>query len=72
VFGRLTRAKESIPGGYLPLGLSRGARLARPVTKDSFVTYRDVEMDETLFSLKMRRSMEEEFMRSPDNPGSSH
>lgn len=72
VFGRLTRAKESIPGGYLPLGLSRGARLARPVTKDSFVTYRDVEMDETLFSLKMRRSMEEEFMRGPDDPGSSH
>jgi predicted homoserine dehydrogenase-like protein len=64
VFGRLTASRESVPGKYLPLGLSRGARLMRPVKKDSFVTYHDVELDETGLAFKTRRIMEDDFLKA--------
>jgi predicted homoserine dehydrogenase-like protein len=59
VFGRLTPAEASIPRKHLPLGLSRGARLKRPVTKDDIVTYDDVELDETQLSFTTRKAMED-------------
>ncbi len=59
VFGRLVRADESVANQYLPLGLSRGAKVIRPVSKDALLTYDDVKLDETPLSFKMRREMEE-------------
>lgn len=60
VFGRLTTARESVASRYLPLGLSRGARVIRPVSKDSFVTYDDVLLDDKPLSFRIRRGLEEE------------
>ncbi len=58
VFGRLVRADESLSHQYLPLGLSRGGRMIKPVAKDSIVTYHDVALDETLLSFKLRKKLE--------------
>ncbi len=59
VFGRLTEAQESLAGRYLPMGLSRGAKMTKPVSKDSFVTYHDVEMNENTLAFKVRKALEE-------------
>jgi predicted homoserine dehydrogenase-like protein len=61
VFGRLTAAEKSIRDKHLPLGLSRGARMKRPVAKDAIVTYDDVELDETQLSFRTRKTMEKDF-----------
>jgi predicted homoserine dehydrogenase-like protein len=58
VFGRLVRADESLSHQYLPLGLSRGGRMIKPVAKDAIVTYHDVALDETLLSFKLRKKLE--------------
>ncbi len=50
VYGHLVRADRSIPGGYLPIGLSQGGKLRRPVAKDSILTYQDVTLDVNRFS----------------------
>jgi predicted homoserine dehydrogenase-like protein len=60
VYGRLVRAEASLRNAYLPMGLTGNARLIRPVAKDGFLTYADVELDETLLSFTLRKSMEEE------------
>ncbi len=67
VFGRLTAVDESVPGRYLPLGLSRGAKLVRSLAKDSFVTYDDVVLDDISLAFKVRRSLEKEFSHN-DRP----
>jgi predicted homoserine dehydrogenase-like protein len=67
VFGRLTAARESIGGSHLPLGLSRGARMKKAVLKDSFVTYDDVDLDESQLSVKTRRTMEADYKSGPKN-----
>jgi len=59
VFGRLVTAKESLANKYLPMGLSRGAKMIKPVPKDSFVTYDDVGMDETTLAFRIRKTLEE-------------
>lgn len=64
VYGRLVQANESISRGYLPMGLSNKAKLLHPIARDSILTYNDVELDEELFSHKMRRRIEEEFRNS--------
>jgi predicted homoserine dehydrogenase-like protein len=64
VYGRLVRAKESLAHGCLPMGLASHARLVRPVKRDALVTYADVELDQSLFSYKLRRTMEREFRAS--------
>lgn len=61
VFGRLVQADESVQGRYFPIGLSTGARVIRPLAKDSILTYDDVRVDDRLFSYKLRKSVEEEF-----------
>ena len=58
VFGRLVRADDSLKNGYLPLGLTGGARLSQPVAKDTPLTYDDVELDDSLLSYQLRKSME--------------
>ena len=64
VFGRLTTARESVANRYLPLGLSRGARVIRPVSRDAFVTYDDVLLDDKPRSFRIRRSLEEEVRKA--------
>ncbi len=61
VYGRLARADDSIAGGYLPMGLSHGAKLLRPVKKDSILTYQDVELDRSQLSYKLRKELEGDF-----------
>jgi len=58
VFGRLVTARESLTNRYLPLGLSSNAKLIKPVDKDAYVTYDDVELDETSFALRIRKTLE--------------
>jgi predicted homoserine dehydrogenase-like protein len=60
VFGRLTRAKDSLKGSYLPIGLTGGARMIRPVTKGNILTYHDIELDQSAFAYTLRHSMEVE------------
>ena len=59
VFGRLIRADESLSKRYLPMGLSRGAKMIEPVAKDSLVTYSDVEMDENTLAFRVRKTLED-------------
>ena len=58
VFGRLVRADESLMNSYLPWGLSRGARMVKSVAKDSFVTYGDVNLDESTLAFRVRKALE--------------
>ena len=59
VFGGLVTAEESLTNRYLPMGLSRGAKMIKPVPKDSFVTYHDVEMDVNTLAFRVRKTLEE-------------
>jgi predicted homoserine dehydrogenase-like protein len=59
VHGGLVRAQESLQRGLLPIGLASHAKLVRPVAKDAMVTYADVAVDETLFSYRLRKAMED-------------
>jgi predicted homoserine dehydrogenase-like protein len=58
VFGCLVTAEESLKNKYLPMGLSRGAKMIKPVPKDSFVTYNDVETDEKTLAFRVRKTLE--------------
>ncbi|RJQ48655.1 MAG: flagellar biosynthesis protein FlgA [Desulfobacteraceae bacterium] len=60
VFGRLARAEESILSGFLPMGLTDRAKVTAPVSKGSVLTYKDVELDESAFAFRLRKSMERE------------
>lgn len=60
VFGRLTRAEDSLSDGYLPMGLTDHAKVTAHVSKDTVLTYDDVELDESSFAYRLRRSMEQE------------
>jgi predicted homoserine dehydrogenase-like protein len=64
VFGRLVRADESVSNRYLPIGLSHGRKMVKPVTQDSILTYEDIELDETTLSFKIRKALEEELGRA--------
>ena len=61
VFGRLISARESLTNRYLPLGLSSDATLTKPIAKDTYVTYDDVELDETSLAFRIRKTLEEEY-----------
>lgn len=58
VFGKLVRAADSLEHAYLPMGLTGGARVGRPVARDTILTYADVALDESQLSFKLRKSME--------------
>lgn len=58
VYGQLVPADESIQNRYLPTGLTEKTKIIRPVKKDTILTYDDVEIDENLFSYKMRKAIE--------------
>jgi predicted homoserine dehydrogenase-like protein len=61
VYGKLRPAAFSLERNALPLGLAHGARLIRDVPQDGTVSWDDVEVDETLDAVMLRRSLEAEF-----------
>ena len=58
VAGQLRPARISVPMGALPLGLTGGVKLVRDVARDQVLTYADVEIDEGLTAVKLRREVE--------------
>ena len=58
VAGQLRPASASLRAGALPLGLTGGLRLRRAVKADQVLHYEDVELDETLTALRLRRETE--------------
>jgi predicted homoserine dehydrogenase-like protein len=60
VAGGLRQAKDSVAGGYLPLGLAHKVKLIRPVKDGEPVTYADVEIDASSAAYKLRKQMEQD------------
>lgn len=58
VAGQLRPARISVPMGALPLGLTGDLRVCRLVKADQILTYADVELDESLTALRLRREVE--------------
>lgn len=63
VFGKLAPAAVSLDHNALPLGLAHGAKLIRDVPKDRTVSWDDVDADESLLAVQVRRELEDEFRR---------
>jgi predicted homoserine dehydrogenase-like protein len=63
VYGQLVPAAVSLEKGYLPLGLSAGVRLQRPVAAKRPVEWGDIEQPESSRALELRRRMEREFVQ---------
>lgn len=60
-FGKLAPARISLERNALPLGLAHGMKLKRDVPKDGTVSWDDVDADETLLAVQIRRQLETEF-----------
>ena len=58
VFGKLMRAEESLDKNILPLGLTGNARVVKPVTKDTPLTYDSVEVDTSGIAYRLRKELE--------------
>lgn len=58
VAGQLRPTSISVPMRALPLGLTGDIRLKRDVPVDTVLTYDDVEIDENLLAVKLRRECE--------------
>ncbi len=63
VFGKLAPAAVSLDRNALPLGLAHGMKLIRDVPKDRTVSWGDVDADESLLAVRVRRELEQEFRR---------
>ncbi|MDN4615791.1 Gfo/Idh/MocA family oxidoreductase [Leifsonia sp. F6_8S_P_1B] len=61
VFGKLAPAAVSLEHNALPLGLAHGAKLIRDVPKDRMVSWDDIDVDETLQAVQVRKELEAEF-----------
>src|SRR6185437_9877838 len=61
VYGKLAPAAASLERQYLPLGLAHQVKLTRAIAKDAPITWADVEIDESLPALRLRREMEAQF-----------
>ena len=58
VYGGLRPAHLSVRNNYLPLGLSKGARLKRTVERDDIITWDQVELDTTPLAFQLRAETE--------------
>jgi predicted homoserine dehydrogenase-like protein len=58
VFGKLIGSEESLAQGCLPLGLTGGAKVTRPVARGKHLTYTDVSLDQSGAAYKLRQQME--------------
>ena len=54
-------AADSLAAGGLPIGLAHGVRLKNPVAVNQPVGWADVEIDETVQAVAIRREMEAMF-----------
>lgn len=61
VYGRVMPAAESLRRRALPLGLAHGVKLKNAIPEGGVVTWDDVEADETLQAVKVRRELEAAF-----------
>ncbi len=61
VWGRLMPAADSLALGGLPIGLAHGVKLKTAVAANQPVRWRDVDIDETLPAVRIRREMETAF-----------
>ena len=61
VYGKLAPAAISLERSALPLGLAHGAKLIRDVPKDRTVSWDDIDADESLLAVQVRRELEKEF-----------
>ncbi len=58
VYGHLAPAATSLELGALPMGLAHGLKLLKAVPKGTAVKWSDVEFDENLPAVKLRRELE--------------
>jgi len=61
VWGRLMSAGDSLAMGGLPIGLSQGVTLERAVEAGAPLRWSDVQLDESLEPVRIRREMENTF-----------
>ena len=61
VSGRLMPASRSLAEGALPMGLTHGVRLVKPVAKGRTVRWSDVAADAGDPAVRLRREMEEHY-----------
>jgi predicted homoserine dehydrogenase-like protein len=59
VVGKLMPAAESLRVGGLPIGLAHRVKLTNAIKAGAPVTWKDVEVDETMPAVKLRRDMEQ-------------
>jgi predicted homoserine dehydrogenase-like protein len=67
VHGRLTRARDSLANGCLPIGLAQRCVVINSMRAGDIVKWKDVRMDETSEAVRARREMEAFFRSAPDN-----
>jgi len=60
VYGLIERADLARQEGLLPLGLAPGSRLCRDVKQGEAITYADVELDESLTIVHLRRLQDQQ------------
>ena len=68
VAGQLRPTEISVPMRALPLGLAGNVTLVRDVQRDSIVTYDDVELSADLLAAKLRRRLEQTYLRNTKSP----
>lgn len=61
VWGKLYPAATSLRIGGLPIGLAHGVKLKKPIAVNEPIRWQDVEIDETLSAVSIRREMEKQF-----------
>ena len=61
VYGKLMPASASLALGGLPIGLAHGFKLKNRVAKGTPLTWSDVEVDEGMQAVQVRREMERSF-----------
>ena len=61
VYGKLMPSDASLAAGGLPIGLAHGVKLKNAVAQDAPVSWADVEIDETIQAVQIRREMEAMF-----------
>ena len=58
VYGRLMSARDSVAGGYLPLGLAHKVKLKAAIPAGQPVRWEDVDFDDRSEAVQFRREME--------------
>lgn len=61
VYGKLIPAQESLARRVLPIGLTSGARMVKPIRKDQWITYDDVQIRADCLVAQMRRHLEDQY-----------